>query len=65
MRQIGKHGMAFIAAGLFYLAGLLWIATGLLSHRGDTARLASIGAMFLCIGFLWTGIGMKYKREAQ
>jgi hypothetical protein len=60
-RKITRHAMAFIAAGLFYLAGVLEIATVL--HSRQTVSM-SVGAMFICIGSLWMVIGAKYKKEA-
>ena len=59
-RKISRHAMAFIAAGLFYLAGVLEMATSLHSRQNASMGL---GAMFVCIGSLWVVIGAKYKKE--
>ena len=59
-RKISRHAMAFIAAGLFYLAGVLEMATAL--HSRWTVSM-SVGAMFVCIGSMWLVIGAKYKKE--
>ena len=61
-KQIGKHRMSFLAAGLFYLAGMIYIITALLSHNAVDA---SLGVMFVSIGTVWVAIGAKYKKEAQ
>ena len=54
--------MAFVASGLFYLAGVLEITVSL--HSRQSASLG-IGAMFVCIGSLWLAIGAKYKKQAR
>ena len=59
-RKINRHTMAFIAAAMFYLAGILGFANALRSSQNMPM---SIGAMFICIGSLWVAIGAKYKRE--
>jgi hypothetical protein len=58
-KQTSQHVLAFVAAGLFYLAGIInmWTAQHVTS--------ASIGAMFVCIGSLWVVIGLKYKKEGK
>jgi hypothetical protein len=60
-KKISRHVSAFVAAGLFYLAGAIWIVSGL---RSRTSMFVSIGAMFICIGSLWVVIRAKYKKEA-
>jgi hypothetical protein len=62
-KPISRHVMAFVAAALFYLAGFIEFATGLLFSRHATSL--AIGALFVCIGSLWMVIGAKYKKEAQ
>ena len=57
-RQASQYVLAFVAAGLFYLAGMVEF----LVRDGLSA---SIGAMFICIASLWVVIGMKFKKEGN
>jgi hypothetical protein len=61
-KQVSQHVLAFVAAGLFCFAGLLFLWTSLhLSHIGP----AALGAMFLSIGLLWVVIGIKLKKDGK
>jgi hypothetical protein len=55
---------AYLAAALFYLAGFIWMVTGLLG-RGSMSTNLALGGMFIAIGAVWTGIGAKHKKEAE
>ena len=59
-KQIGKHGMALLVAGLFYLAGVIFIVTGLYSRH---AAEVSIGATLVSVGSVWIVIGARYKKK--
>ena len=61
-KKISRHAMAFMAAGLFYLAGVLEIAIAL--HSRQTASMG-IGAVFICSGSVWLAVGAKYKKQSE
>jgi uncharacterized membrane protein HdeD (DUF308 family) len=52
--------LAFVAAGLFCLAGIIGFWTA--ARHGQSA---SIGAMFVCVGSLWVAIGVKFKKDGK
>jgi hypothetical protein len=56
--------IAFVAAGMFYLGGVLEVVTGLLSHPIYTAFVA-VGAAFLSLGCVWIAIAMQFKKKAR
>jgi uncharacterized membrane protein YidH (DUF202 family) len=59
-----RHALAFVAAGLFYLAGLVEMGTALFTHGRLGYAMVPVGAMFLCVGSMWLAIGAKWKRDA-
>jgi hypothetical protein len=61
-KQLNRHVPAFVAAGLFYLTGVIYIVTAMHSRQILSWSLA---AMFIGIGSLWVAIGAKYKKEDQ
>ena len=52
--------MMFLAGGLFFLSGAIWLAIGLDSHN---AVWISIGGMFLAIGGMWIAIGASFQTK--
>lgn len=61
-KRASQHVPAFLAAGLFYLAGIVgMLPAGPVRH---TAPL-SLSVVFICVGSLWLAIGVKYKKASQ
>jgi hypothetical protein len=60
--QDSKHIAAFIAAGLFYLAGAIFMV---MAFSPRQAVPLFLGAMFFFVGSIWVVIGAKYKKDAE
>jgi hypothetical protein len=61
-RQGSKHIAAFVAAGLFYLAGTIFVV---MAFSPRQAVPLFLGAMFFFVGSIWVVIGAKYKKEFE
>ena len=61
-QSINRHVAAFVAGGLFYLAGTIFI---IMAFSPRQAVPLFLGAMFLCAGSVWVVIGAKFKKEAE
>ena len=57
-----KHIAAFVAAGLFYLAGAIFMV---MAFSPRQAVPLFLGAMFFFVGSIWVVIGAKYKKDAD
>lgn len=57
-----RYIAAFVAAGLFYLAGAIFVA---MAFSPRQAAPLYLGATFLCVGSVWVVIGAKYKKESD
>ena len=61
-RRNGRHIAAFVAGGIFYLAGTICV---MMSFNPRQAVPLFLGAMLLCGGSVWVVIGAKFKKEAE
>jgi hypothetical protein len=61
-RQTNRHIAAFVAAGLFYLAGTGFMV---LAYSPRQAAPLFLGALLLFVGSIWVVIGAKYKKDAE
>ena len=62
VRQDGKHVAAFVAAGLFHLAGTIFMV---MAFSPRQAAPLFLGAMFFFVGSVWVVIGAKYKKDSE
>jgi hypothetical protein len=62
IQQDGKHVAAFVAAGLFYLAGAIFMV---MAFSPRQAAPLFLGAMFFFVGSVWVVIGAKYKKDSE
>jgi NADH:ubiquinone oxidoreductase subunit 6 (subunit J) len=60
-RVSSRYIAAFVAAGLFYLAGTMFVVLAFSPRRAVPLFL---GAMLFFVGSIWVIIGAKYKKEA-
>jgi len=60
--QDSKYIAAFVAAGVFYLAGALFMV---MAFSPRQAVPLFLGAMFFFVGSIWVVIGAKYKKDAD
>ena len=62
-RQLNsKHVAAFVAGGLFYLAGAMFMV---MAFSPRQAAPLFLGAMFFFVGSVWVVIGAKYKKDSE
>ncbi len=72
MQSKGKRSstLAFLAAAMFLLAGVISAFAAFMRHNTGTSSVAHAagfapGAMFLCVGFLWFAIGLKWRKQTM
>ncbi len=61
-KESTKHIAAFIAGGIFYLAGTICVV---MAFSPRQAVPLFLGAMFFFVGSIWVVIGAKYKKDAE
>jgi succinate-acetate transporter protein len=57
--------LAFVAASMFFLAGIAEIVAGLMIGPKHHPVFVAIGAMFSTVGCLWLVIAAKFKTKAR
>jgi Mn2+/Fe2+ NRAMP family transporter len=62
VRENTRHIAAFIAGGIFYLAGTICVV---MAFSPRQAVPLFLGAMFFFVGSIWVVIGAKYKKDAE
>ncbi len=62
VKESTRHIAAFIAGGIFYLAGTICVV---LAFSPRQAVPLFLGAMLFFVGSVWVVIGAKYKKEAE
>jgi Mn2+/Fe2+ NRAMP family transporter len=61
VKESGKYIAAFIAGGIFYLAGTICVV---MAFSPRQAVPLFLGAMLFFVGSVWVVIGAKFKKEA-
>jgi hypothetical protein len=57
---------AYLAAAMFFLAGVAEIVTGLMMRaKHHAGTFCAIGAMFFSVGCLWIVIAANFKKKAR
>jgi type IV secretory pathway TrbD component len=62
VKESTRHIAAFIAGGIFYLAGTICVV---MSFSPRQAVPLFLGAMLFFVGSVWVVIGAKFKKEAE